>query len=109
MFDDVEKSVHAAAWGEQALPVGEEAGEGLLLDRFDFFAKPGQGFAADDAEDLCVAPFAMEAAGAEAAFDDAVFSGELVEGLLDLSRVQRETAGYLFEREWAVGTGVAAD
>ena len=109
LFDYVEESIHAAAWCEQALPVGEEAGEGLLFDRFDFFAEPGEGFAADDAEDFGVTPLAMEPAGTEAAFDDAVFRGQLVEGLFGLRGVEREATRDFFEGEGAVGAGVAAD
>ena len=63
----------AATRREQSLPVGEEAGEGVLLDRFDFAAQLGERFAADLAEDFGVAPFAMETAGTEAAFEDAAF------------------------------------
>ena len=106
---DVEERVHAAAGGEQALPVGEEAGERLLLDRLDLFAQFGEGFAADEAQDLGVAPFTMEAAGAEAAFDDAVFDDELVQGLFGLGGVEGEAGGDFREGEGAVGAGIAAD
>ena len=55
--------------------MSEEAGEGVLLDGLDFTTESGEGFAADEAEDLGVAPLAMEAAGKESAFEDASFGG----------------------------------
>jgi hypothetical protein len=45
VFDGVEKRVEicvGAARGEKALPVSEKAGEGVLLDGFDFAAKTGE-------------------------------------------------------------------
>src|SRR5579859_3649973 len=87
----------------------QEAGEGLLLDRLDLFAQAGEGFAADDAQDFLVAPFAMEAAGAEAALDDTVFRGQVVKGLLDFGGVEGEAVADFFEGEGAVGAGVSAD
>jgi hypothetical protein len=89
--------------------VGQEAGEGLLLDWLDFFAQFCERFAADEAQDFGVAPFSVDTAGAEAAFYDAIFRSEVVESLLGLRRVEGEAAGYLLQREGAVGAGVAAD
>ena len=68
IFDDVEESVEASARLDGALPAGEEAGEGALFDGLDFFAEFGERLAADGAEDFCVDPFAIDAAGAEASF-----------------------------------------
>ena len=98
-----------AARGEQALPVGEEAGERVLLDGFDFAAQTGERFAANLAEDFCVAPLAMKAAGTEAAFEDAAFSGELAQRVFDDCGVEGEALGNFAQREGAVGAGVAAD
>jgi hypothetical protein len=109
IFDDVEEGIHTSSRREQTLPMGEEACEGLLLDRLDFFAKAGEGLAADDAQDLGIAPFAMKAARTEAAFNDAVFCNEMIEGLLGLRGIERESVGYFVERERAVGASVAAN
>ena len=113
VFDGVEERVEmrgtAAARREQSLPVGEEAGEGVLLDRFDFAAELGEGFAADLAEDFGVAPFALEAAGTEAAFEDAAFEARSMQRLFDVGGVERKAIGNFAQREGAVGAGIAAD
>ena len=109
LLDDVQKRVHSPAGRKQALPVGEEAGQGLLLDRLDFFAQPGKRFAADDAQNFGIDPLAMQAAGTEASFDDAVFGGEMIECLLGLRRVQGKAESYFVEGKRSVGAGVAAD
>jgi len=89
--------------------VGEKAGEGVLLDGFDFAAEPGKRLAANLAKDFSVAPLAMQAAGAEAAFKDAIFSGEQAQRVFDDFCVEGETLGNFAQREWAVCARVAAD
>ncbi len=74
-LDGIEQRIEmrwtAAARREQALPVGEEAGQRVLLHGLDLAAQPGQRFAANLAQDLRVAPLAMKTAGTEAAFEHA--------------------------------------
>ena len=89
--------------------MGEEAGEGVLLDGLDFAAQAGEGLAANLAKDFGVAPLAMEAAGPESAFEDAALGGELAESVFDGCGVEGKAVGRLAEGEWAVGAGVAAD
>ena len=112
-FNGIEQRVkmrmRAAARGEQALPVGEEAGQRVLLDGLDFAAQLGKRLAANLAQDFRVAPLAMEAAGTEAAFEHAAFVGKLAQGILDHGGIERKTVGGLAQREWAVGAGVAAN
>ncbi len=63
-----------------------------LLDGLDFLAELGEGFAADGAQDFGVAPLAMDAAGAEAAFDDAAEPDEALEDGFDASRAGGRSA-----------------
>jgi hypothetical protein len=53
-----------------ALPPGDKAGECSLFDRLYFFSETSETLAADGAEHLGVTPLAVNASGAEAAFDD---------------------------------------
>jgi len=51
----------------------------------------------------------MQAAGTEAAFEDAIFSGEEAQRVFDDCGVERETFRNFAQRERAVGAGIAAD
>ena len=99
----------AAARREQALPVGKEAGQRVLLHRLDFAAQLGERLAANLAQDFRVAPLAMQAAGAESAFEHAAFVGKQAQGVFDDGGIERETVGGLAQREGAMGAGIAAN
>ncbi len=60
---DIEMRVRNAAWRKQSLPMRKESCQRVLLDRFNFPAKPGQRFAANLAQNLRVAPLTMQAPG----------------------------------------------
>src|SRR5215472_629659 len=96
----------------------------MLLDRFDLAPKFRERFAANLAQDLHIAPLAMEigASGgccvsdrvlkpvrAKAAFKNAPLDGELVQTVLDDRGIKCEPVGNLAFREWAVRTGIAAN
>jgi hypothetical protein len=101
--------VAGAARGEKALPVGEEAGEGVLLDGFDFTAKLGEGFATNLAENFGIAPFAVKAAGAKSTFEHAAFVGQQAQGVFNDSGIEGEAVRRFVQRERAMGAGKAAD
>lgn len=51
--------------------MSREASQQVLFDRLDFFTKTGERFATNLPQHLHVAPLAMQACGAKAAFDNA--------------------------------------
>ncbi len=113
-FDGIEQHIEvgvaAAAGDQQSLPVGEEAGQRVLLHRLDFAAQAGQRLAADLAQNLGVAPLAMQAAGTEASFEHAAFADELAERRCrSLARSSAKRFGDFAKGERAVGAGIAAD
>src|SRR6516164_8965205 len=96
----------------------------MLLDRFDLAPKFRKRFAANLAQDLHIAPLAMEigASGgccvsdgvlkpvrAKAAFENAPLDGELVQSVLNDRGIKCEPVGNLAFREWAVRTRIAAN
>lgn len=106
VLDGVEQGVKmrmsTAARSEQPLPVGEEAGERALLHGFHFAAQTGQRFASNLAENFRIAPFAVETAGAEAAFQHAPFLGEPVERGFDHRGIKCEAVRSFLQRKGAV-------
>lgn len=99
----------AAARREQTLPMAEEASQGVLLDGLDFAAELGERFAANLAEDFCVAPLPVETGGAEAAFEDAAFRGKRAKRIFNDSWVEGKAVCGFTQREGAMGAGVPAD
>ena len=87
--------------------MGEEAGQGVLLDRLDFAAEFGERLAANLAEDFGVAPLAMKAAGTESALENAAFVGKLAERIFNHCGIERKAFGGLAQGEWAVGAGIS--
>ena len=69
IFYGVEKRVEAAATRGDSLPAGGEAREGALLDGFDFAAQASEALAANLLEDFGVAPFLVQTARTEFAFE----------------------------------------
>ncbi len=101
--------VPAAARREQSLPMGEEARQRVLLHRLDFAAQSGQRLAANLAQNLRVAPLAMQAAGPEAAFEHAAFVRKLAQRVFDGLGIERKAVGGFAQRERAMGARVAAN
>jgi hypothetical protein len=99
----------ATTRSKQTLPVGEEARERLLLDGLDLAAEFGERFAANLAQDFCIAPLAMEAARTEAAFKHAAFVRELAKYRFYGVSIESETIGGVARSKGAVGASVAAN
>lgn len=91
------------------MPVSKETSERVLFNGLDLASKFGEGLTADLPEDLGVAPFAMQSARAEAAFEHPSLDCELTQGIFDDRRIESETVGYFLLREWTVRAGVAAN
>ena len=112
VLDRIEQRIEmrrpAAARREQALPVREEARQRVLLHRLHFAAQPGQRLAADLAQNLRVAPFAMQAAGTESAFEHAAFMRKLPQRILHRFGIQRKALRRLAQRERPMRARVAA-
>ena len=112
-FDGVEQRIEmrmgTAPRRQQPLPVGKEAGQRVLLDRLDFAAQLGQGFAANLAQDLGVAPLAMQAARAKTAFEDTTLHQELAQCVFDYGGIEGKAIGDFAQRERPVGACVAAN
>ena len=81
----------------------------MLLDRLNLTPELGQRFTANQAEHLRVAPLAMQPARAEAAFEHAPFIGQQAQRVFHLSGIKGKTVHHLAQREWAMGTRIAAD
>jgi hypothetical protein len=111
-LDRIEQRIEICApvrrGAKQALPVGEEARQRVLLHRLDLAAQLGQRLAANLAQNLRVAPLAMKAAGTEAAFKHAAFVASWRKRVLRRSGIQRKAVRGLAQREGAVGARVAA-
>ena len=68
--DRIDERVDAAPGRRDALPRGEEASEHDRVDGFDLAAQPRERAPAEAAEDVDVAPLALESARPELAVDD---------------------------------------
>jgi hypothetical protein len=84
----IEVAVAGAARHQQALPVGEEAGQRVLLDGLHFAAQLGERFAADEAQHLGIAPLAMEAAGRNPPSSTRPSASKLAQGGFDGSGIE---------------------
>ena len=93
---------------EKSLPVREKACQRVLLHRLDFAAKPGQRFAADLAQNLRIAPLAMQAAGTETAFENAAFMRQKKKRIAHQLRIKRKPVRGFALCERAVGARIAA-
>ena len=76
--------VEAAARHGDAVPAGQQANEGGLFGGDHLAAQAGEGFAADLLEHVGVAPFAMDALGAELAFEQFSRGMQVAEDGFDL-------------------------
>ncbi len=93
---------------QQSLPVREEARQRVLLHRLDFAAQLGQRFAPDLPQNLRVAPLAVKAARAEAAFKHAALLRKLPQRIFHRLCVERKPVRSLAQRERPVRARVAA-
>ncbi len=91
------------------MPLREEAGEGLLLDRFDLLAKGRQRTAAELAQDIHVAELTSHAARSELAHDESLVAFERSQRAGDPLRRSAEPPGDVGGQERAVRAGVPAD
>ncbi len=99
VFNRIEQRVEmrrtAAPRRQQSLPVSEEARQRVLFHRLHFAAQFGQRFAANLAQNLRIAPLAMQAAGPESAFEHAALLRKLPQRILHRFRIQTRIAPQL--------------
>ena len=105
----IEVRVRGAAGIQQALPVSKEASECVLFNGLDLPAEFGERLSADLPEDFGVAPFAVQSAGAETAFEHPSLDRELTQGILNHRRIESEAIGNLFLRERTVSARITAN
>jgi hypothetical protein len=82
VLDGVEQTVEAAARAVDAMPRGEETGQGFGRSRLDLLAQEGERSRLDAAKDGRVAPLASRSAGQEFAAGDASALGKAIESLM---------------------------
>jgi hypothetical protein len=87
----IEVSVSCSARCEQTLPVRKEARQRVLLHWLNFAAQLGERLAANLAENLRVAPLAMETARTESALEHTALAGELPQRVLHSYSIQRKS------------------
>ena len=102
--DGVDHPVQPAATRPDALPGRQEAGEGGLVDRLDLLAEGGQRTPPQLAEDLDVAPLALDAAGPELAVHEATIGLQRLQGVLHPVRRSAEPSRRGIGEERAVRT-----
>ncbi len=108
IFNGVEERVESATTNGDTLPTCGESGEGTLLDGFDFTAKTSEAFAANLLENFGIAPFLMQATGAEFAFEKFAATVERAKGGVYRGGLKSVACGKFLGGEWAVSAGVAA-
>ncbi len=91
------------------LPLGEEAGQHLVLDRFDLFAECGERASPQHTQHVVVAPFALDAVGSELASDDSALALEFVEPSPGTIGFEAIPTGDLFGEKGCVSSGVASE
>src|SRR5579862_1120901 len=113
IFDGIEKSIEmgraASPRVDEALPVRKKSGKCVLLNRLDFAAETGKRLAADLAENLGVAPFAMESARTETALENAAFPREPMQLFFDQRGIEREAISGFKQGKRAMRPRIAAD
>ena len=85
MFDAIEQRIQTAAANQHALPMGFQACQRRLLDRFDLAPQPRQRLLPDLTQDLGIQPFAVNTAGPESSFENVPARGQRMQSTLDLA------------------------
>ena len=106
---DIEMRMRNPPGRQQSLPMGEKSCQRVLLNGFDFPAKPGQRFAADLAQNLRIAPLALKASGTETSLKNTALHRELMQGILNNGRIKRKALCCFPQGERAVRPSITAD
>ena len=105
----VDERIHTLAVRADAVPAGQEAGEGARIDRFHLLAERGERPPPELPQDVVVAPLALDAVGAELAPDDPALDLEPLQRGPHRLRRHPVAAGGVLREERTMGAGIAGD